>query len=126
MTERDLALVAQALQRDGAVQLATVANTDEVVGFIALTEVEDHYTQRRNLHVSDLAVAPEHEGRGIASALLRRAEELARARGDHWLSIAVFPQNTRALALYSRLGFQPDIARLVRPLRDDPAQTAGK
>ena len=42
---------------------------------------------------------------GVGTALIRSAEERARARGYHRLGIAVAEDNPKAAALYARLGF---------------------
>ncbi|MFE0649787.1 GNAT family N-acetyltransferase [Streptomyces sp. NPDC059534] len=46
-------------------------------------------------------------GRGIGTALVRAAEELARARGGAVLGLGVGHDNPRAAALYARLGYEP-------------------
>jgi len=59
----------------------------------------------RVAEISDLAVAIDQRGKGIGSALIK---ELIRSTG-HWqktqIEIGVALSNTRALALYHRLGF---------------------
>jgi [ribosomal protein S18]-alanine N-acetyltransferase len=52
-----------------------------------------------------MTVARDWRGRGVGSALLETGIEWARARGLHKLSLAVFPHNTRAIALYEKYGF---------------------
>jgi len=88
-----------------------------VAGFIHIKTIADYYTQRSNAHISDVVVDPAFAGRGIGSQLLQKAEEWARERGDAWISLSVFPQNSRAVSLYERRGFAPDIAKLIKPLR---------
>lgn len=44
-------------------------------------------------------------GRGVGSALLQAAIDLARDRGLHKLSLEVFPGNVAAIALYRKFGF---------------------
>ena len=51
-------------------------------------------------------VEPKRRSLGIGTALVRRAEELARARGYEGLDCLVRTDNPRALALYRRLGFE--------------------
>jgi ribosomal protein S18 acetylase RimI-like enzyme len=57
-----------------------------------------------DVHVRELVIAPEYQGRGIGTALLRDAQARARSRGVP-VHLGTFPQN-RALALYQRLGFR--------------------
>ena len=44
-------------------------------------------------------------GRGVGSALLREALRWAAARGLHRVELTVMAHNTRAIALYERMGF---------------------
>jgi len=55
-------------------------------------------------------------GRGIGSALLAAAEELARELGLHKLSLEVFAHNDAAIALYRKCGFIEE-GRKVRQYR---------
>jgi ribosomal protein S18 acetylase RimI-like enzyme len=57
-----------------------------------------------DVHVRELVIAPEFQGRGIGTALLRRVQQRARDRGVP-VHLGTFAQN-RALALYRRLGFR--------------------
>ena len=95
-----------------------VAEADgERVGFIHLQRTEDFFTGRSNCHVSDLAVAPGHEGRGIGKALLAHAEAWAREHHCQLVTLAVFPGNERARALYESTVYAPDLLRLAKPVR---------
>ena len=63
-----------------------------------------------------LVVVPAAEGRGIATALLRAADDWGRTNGYPWLTLNVFEGNGRARALYERLGYRPETLRYLRPL----------
>ena len=89
----------------------------ERVGFLHLQKTQDFFTGRSNCHVSDLAVAQEHEGRGVGTALLAHAEAWAREHRCALLTLGVFPGNERANRLYEASGFAPDLLRLAKPLR---------
>jgi ribosomal protein S18 acetylase RimI-like enzyme len=89
----------------------------ERVGFLHLQTVSDYFTGAQNCHVADVAVAPEREGRGIGSALLAHAEDWARQHRCRHLTLAVFPGNARARALYERHGFGIDLLRMAKPIR---------
>jgi RimJ/RimL family protein N-acetyltransferase len=52
-----------------------------------------------------MAVAREWRGRGVGSALLAAGIDWARERDLHKVSLAVFPHNTAAIALYEKFGF---------------------
>ncbi len=63
------------------------------VGFIELQKTQDFFTGRSNCHVNNLAVAPAHERRGVARALMAHAEEWAREHRCALVTLAVFPGN---------------------------------
>jgi RimJ/RimL family protein N-acetyltransferase len=63
-----------------------------------------------------MMVAAAWRGRGVGTALVEAAIEWARERGLHKLSLAVFPHNAAAIALYRKLGFVEE-GRLVRHVR---------
>lgn len=88
----------------------------ERAGFVHLLTVPDAFTDACNCHISDLAVTADREGRGIAGALLRFAEDWARRHRCRHLTLAVFPRNDRARALYERHGFGVDLLRMAKPL----------
>ncbi len=52
-----------------------------------------------------MTVARDWRGHGVGSALLAAGIEWARERGLHKLSLAVFPHNAAAIALYRKFGF---------------------
>lgn len=93
------------------------ANDGRQVGFMHLQKTQDFFNGRTNCHVSDLAVASGFEGRGYARALLAHAEQWARDHHCHLLTLAVFPDNQRALSLYEGAGYATDLRRLAKPLR---------
>jgi len=94
-------------QCDGSIFLA-VAN-DEIVGFVTILTRIPHETADDGpgtyAAVMDLAVRPSRRGRGIGAALLRRAEDRARAAGAPDLRLHVLTENGGAVDLYRRLGF---------------------
>ena len=96
-----------------------VAENDEgePVGFVHLQKTKDFFTHRDNCHISDIAVAQSHEGRGIARALLDHAENWAREHRCQLITLAVFPGNERARAVYESAGFAADLLRLAKPVR---------
>ena len=58
--------------------------------------------------VLDVYVAPERRGRGIGTAVLRHMERITARDGHARLFLSVDPrENSRALALYKRLGYCP-------------------
>lgn len=88
-----------------------------VVGFIDLQKTQDFFTGRANCHINNLAVAAAYERRGVGKALMAHAEEWAREHRCTLLTLAVFPGNERARALYEADGFAVDLLRLAKPVR---------
>ena len=58
------------------------------------------------LYVDALATDPAHRRRGIATALLRAAEEQARAAGLNAVALDTAERNTTAQALYESFGME--------------------
>jgi ribosomal protein S18 acetylase RimI-like enzyme len=87
------------------------------VGFLHLQTVADYFTGAQNCHISDLAVAPGFDRRGIGRALLAYAERWAREHHCRHVTLAVFPGNERARALYERAGYGTDLLRMAKPLK---------
>jgi len=117
MIATDLDVIAEALRSISGDPAIFVAEADGVVaGFVHVRSLEDYYRRRKHGHVADLVVASGLEGRGVATALLARAEEWSRAQGYDWMTIGVFEENARAEGLYQKLGYRRDIIRLLKVL----------
>ncbi|WEN14798.1 GNAT family N-acetyltransferase [Rhodanobacter sp. AS-Z3] len=89
----------------------------ERAGFIHLQRTTDFFTGHSNCHISDIAVAPSHEGQGVGKALLAHAEAWASEHHCQLVTLAVFPGNERARALYESAGYATDLLRLAKPVR---------
>ena len=72
-----------------------------VAPFAALDE-----QARGSYHINAVAVSPECRGGGIGNRLMALATSEAQRQGFAELSLIVFEQNSRAVALYRRLGFE--------------------
>ena len=95
--------------------VATVAG--ELVGNLGLTRI----TRPRRAHVGEIgmAVRDDWQGKGVGSALLEAALDLA----DNWLGIRrlelhVHADNARAIALYRKFGFEHEGTHRAYALRD--------
>jgi len=64
------------------------------------------FTQRAG-YVSMVVVDPAYRRRGLATALLERAEVVTRARGKPFLALDVLASNAPARALYEKVGYRP-------------------
>eukprot|EP00741_Cyanophora_paradoxa_P022890 tig00021522_g22110.t1 len=82
--------------------------------FELLRELPSHYAQAsrftdtRTLHIAAVAVAPSHGGRGIASRLVARSEEIARAAG-YKLAVAE-AANPRSQSVFRKEGYRVEAA----------------
>lgn len=124
---RDRAVISEGIRADLEMHLRehpedsfffVVEEAGEPAGFVHLQLMDDFFGQGRLCHVSDLAIDPAREGRGLAGALLRHSEAFGRERGCVRLTLAVFPGNERARALYERHGFGLDMLRMGKMLTD--------
>jgi ribosomal protein S18 acetylase RimI-like enzyme len=71
----------------------------------------DHQIDRSEGFLTDVAVLLPFRRRGVAQALLARAEEEARLRRKRFLGLYVSAANSGARALYRRVGFRDDHVR---------------
>ena len=99
-----------------------VAQLDgRVVGVIDMEyhqRLGDHRPQAR---VHDVIVTEGARGAGIGTALLRRAEELARKRGCFRMALVTASWREASIAFYRREGWHEYGAWFVKPLADDVA-----
>lgn len=80
---------------------------DEAAGLINCFEGFSTFAARPLLNVHDIAVRGVHRGRGIGTALLAAAEQVARERGCCKMTLEVLSNNQVAMAVYRRAGFAP-------------------
>jgi ribosomal protein S18 acetylase RimI-like enzyme len=66
----------------------------------------DQVTGDRYGHIFLIYVDPQHRRQGIATALIDRAKDWAKSRGQTHIGLQVFINNDNALNLYQNLGFQ--------------------
>jgi ribosomal-protein-alanine N-acetyltransferase len=72
----------------------------ELVGYVINSRYVDAW------HVMNVAVEPEHRGRGIATALLERLFEVTRDDERRGYTLEVRVSNDHAIRLYEKLGFE--------------------
>ena len=73
----------------------------DLVGYVINSRYVDAW------HVMNVAVAPEHQRRGVASSLLERLFELTRNDERRGYTLEVRVSNEDAISLYEKLGFEP-------------------
>lgn len=95
------AMFAAELRKPGSLALGAYGADGELLGYAIASRYVDAW------HVMNVAVAPGHRRRGIATALLERLFELTAADSRHGYTLEVRVSNAEAIRLYERLGFQP-------------------
>lgn len=89
------------LSDDSHVFLAALDFKGRVLGYIGLMFVLDEG------YISNVAVAPDARGNGIAKALISELKQRAKSRELAFLTLEVRESNTAARTLYSVCGFTP-------------------
>jgi [ribosomal protein S18]-alanine N-acetyltransferase len=83
----------------GGYQMQMLMAGDELLGyFVAMQGVDE-------VHLLNITVAPEHQGKGWARLMLDALSLWTRGQGRHWLWLEVRESNVRAIQLYERYGF---------------------
>jgi GNAT superfamily N-acetyltransferase len=85
-------------------------------GFAFLEPAVDYFSGDRHGHVGMIAVTEAAEGRGAGAALMRAAEDWARACGYPKLTLNVFEGNRRARDVYERFGYRVETLRYVKTI----------
>ena len=70
-----------------------------IVGYVQILDKEDR------IHIQNIAISPEYQGKGIGSRILKNLQLEAAARQVP-LQLGAFRTNTLAQKLYERLGFR--------------------
>lgn len=105
----------QAGNADCIVHVAVDAN-DEVVGLSLVRLRAELLSGAPSAHLEALALDKRAEGKGIAQALLQRAEEASLAQGAGSMTLHVFAVNRRARKLYERAGYDGELMRYIKHL----------
>jgi ribosomal protein S18 acetylase RimI-like enzyme len=92
------------LQKRRIVTLVAEIN-NEIVGYLTLIFGRTGKFQG-NVYLTSAAVKEDMRSRGIGSKLFKEAEDLARQRNARRIEFDVFADNTRAVELYKRLGYE--------------------
>lgn len=79
----------------------------------------DHSDDPRAWWIWDIAVEPEHRGRGYGKAGMRLAEEYASSLGASTLGLSVFGFNSSARGLYESLGYETTSVKMRKTLVHD-------
>jgi len=88
------------LAKPSSRSLGAIDEAGTLVGYLVLSKHVDAW------HVMNVAVAPDHRRRGVASALLSRLLDLTRADAERGHTLEVRVSNIGAIKLYERVGFE--------------------
>ena len=106
------------IRQIGHVTLVAETN-EEILGVIDMEyhqRLGDHRPQAR---INDVVVTDRARGAGVGTALLRRAEELARKRGCFRMALVTASWREDSIGFYRREGWSDYGAWFVKPLADD-------
>lgn len=98
--------------------VAHIAEADDgaVLGVVIIRTREELLSHEPSAHLEVLAVADGAEGKGIGKSLIDAAERSAREQGALTMTLHVFDVNTRARALYEKLGYNGELLRCIKEL----------
>jgi [ribosomal protein S18]-alanine N-acetyltransferase len=93
-------MFAAELRKPSALALGAFLETGELVGYAFVSRYVDAW------HVMNVAIAPEHRRRGIATELLERLFAVTANDQRRGYTLEVRVSNADAIRLYEKLGFQ--------------------
>ena len=94
-------MFASELAKQSSLSIAAVDDADgKLVGYLVLSRYVDAW------HVMNVAVDPEHRGRGVATMLLERLFDVTADDARRGYTLEVRVSNEQAISLYERLGFR--------------------
>lgn len=99
------------------IALAALNDDRVVVGALAAYELQKFEQERSEIYIYDLAVATSHRRQGIATALIRKLQALAAARGAYVIFVQADLGDEAAIVLYSKLGVREDVLHFDIPTR---------
>lgn len=74
----------------------------QVLGYMGISCIIDEG------YITNIAVFPEHRNKGVATALLQNAFQMAKEINLAFISLEVRPSNHTAISIYERLGFKEE------------------
>jgi aminoglycoside 3-N-acetyltransferase I len=81
----------------------------EVVGGLVAYELDKFEQERREIYIYDLAVTESHRRRGVATALIRCLQGIARSREAWVVYVQADYGDEPAIALYEKLGVREEV-----------------
>ena len=96
------------LEKPHFIALAALSG-DEVIGGIVAYELEKFERARSEIYIYDLAVEEGHRRKGVATALIRALQEIAKDRGAYVIFVQADRGDDPAIRLYESLGKREDV-----------------
>jgi [ribosomal protein S18]-alanine N-acetyltransferase len=93
-------MFASELAKPSSICLGAFEADNGLVGYLIISRYVDAW------HVMNIAVDPDHRGRGVAKALFDQLFELTAGDGARGFTLEVRVSNKEAIRLYDRLGFR--------------------
>jgi ribosomal protein S18 acetylase RimI-like enzyme len=94
--------------------LVAIASDQTILG-VAMAQLRaELLSHAPSAHLEVLVVRDGFEGQGIGQALIHAIEAEVRVRGAQSMTLHVFSTNTRARALYERLGYASELIRCIK------------
>ena len=100
--------LADFLRREDVFALVAL-DEGEVVGGLVAYELVKFEQERSELYIYDLAVAETHRRRGVATATIRRLQQIAAERGAYVIFVQADYGDDPAIALYESLGEREEV-----------------
>ncbi len=93
----------------------------QVIGGLAAYVLPKFEQARSEVYIYDLAVDAGHRRRGVATALIRRLQEIAATLGAWVIYVQADHGDDPAIALYTKLGVREDVLHFDIPVPAEPS-----
>jgi aminoglycoside 3-N-acetyltransferase I len=103
------------LAKQHFIALAAVRG-EEVVGGLAAYVLEKFEQERSEIYIYDLAVLEAHRRKGVATALIRDLQRIAKERGAYVIFVQADYVDPPAIALYESLGTREEVLHFDIPV----------
>ena len=92
-------------------------NTEQIILGIAMAQLrEELLSHAPSAHLEVIVVRDDAEGQGIGKDLIQTIEQAVGEQGARSVTLHVFVTNTRARAVYERLGYSGELIRYIKHL----------
>jgi ribosomal protein S18 acetylase RimI-like enzyme len=116
-TNRRLLQKALEQPEPGSAVFVAEAENGKMAGFIHLETEADFFDGRSHGYISFLGVDKAFEGQGVGQILLEQAETWTCQQGYALLTLYVFASNQRAQRLYQKAGFNPELIKYAKEIK---------